>query len=678
MKLLSAALLFVIFISSVTFSSKEWEIFYPPYTRFMDVSDNITVGNKFYSRRGNVIYSSVDGINWDHYLSDSSTYMSDICSDGDRIFIIKTNGETFISNDAGNTLISTGFTPPIPSNENSYKTGVIFNDIKVVFASRRLFVSDFNDSNYQTIKLATNSIPVKTKNTLLIPKSVYSDTIYYTTDGHYWTTSTRPQVGKIFSTDSLFILIPDNNELMNEVYVSKSGEDWTNVTDSTQFNLLIGLAGLKKLSDGTWLGYTKAGKRVTSTNGNEWEFTYVDLNRLYLDDFIVNNNLVILEEFKKLHVSTDYGNTFTDYDPSIYSYIYSIYNTDDMGIIGLKYDGISTSIDSGKTWNNISGTNVSSGNDIAAGGGKYISIGNGGNWSESTDGITWTPHVDKYLSGNRGGASLSWSGSYFTWIGGRHYPLKLINDTIWKPCTTDALVPTNCHVWGNGTMVAIGYTDTILVGEDVENLEVLTLPTGFAGLSAIHHNGEFFTTVGDSGLIISSIDGRNWTKATDVPTTAHLEGVSWTGNCWFAIGYDGTVLRSPDAKIWTRDFFPENDNLRSIGMCGSRLFIGGSKLYYLDVDNTPVKSITKLSNKISSPPISLVGNKIKVNVPFSGNLKVRMLDLKGREIAILRDEQTNAGNILIPLKNKTHASSLYIIDIRGANFTLRKMITSLR
>lgn len=677
MKPLNNTLLFILLISFTTFSSMEWKVYYPPYTRFLDVSDNITVGNKFFSRSGNVIYTSVDGINWDHYFSDT-TFINDICSDGDRIFIIKSNGETLISDDAGNTLTSTGETPPIPVNENSYKTGIIFNDLKLAFASKRLFVSDFNDSNYQCIKLQTSSKPIKTKNTLLISKSVYSDTIYYTTDGHYWTTSTRPNVGDIFSTDSVFILIPENSNLENEIFVSTNGENWIDVKDSIQFAPLKGLEGLQQLSDGSWLGYTRNGNKVTSNNGKDWESTQTNLSNLYLNDFIVNNNLVILEVFRKLHVSTDFGNTFTDYDKSIYSYIYSIYNTGDMGIIGLKYDGVSTSIDSGKTWNNISGTNICAGNDIAAGGGKYLSIGNGGNWSHSTDGKTWIPHSDEYLAGNRGGASLSWSGSYFTWIGGNHYPLKLVSDTIWKPCTTDALVPTNCHVWGNGTMVAVGYTDTILVGEDVENLEVLALPIDAASLTAIHHNGEFFTAVGDSGTIISSIDGRNWTTATDVPSTSHLAGISWTGNCWYAIGYNGTVLKSNDAKTWTKDFFPEIDNLKSIGMCGSRLFIGGNKLYYLDVDNTPVKIDSKISNKSYSIPVSIVNNNIKINVPHSGKLKVRMLDLKGREIAILTDKYTDAGNLLIPIQIKSHASSLYIIDIIGTNFAVRKTITSLR
>jgi hypothetical protein len=56
--------------------------------------------------------------------------------------------------------------------------------------------------------------------------------------------------------------------------------------------------------------------------------------------------------------------------------------------------------------------------------------------------------------------------------------------------------------------------------------------------------------VGDSGLILSSADGVQWTERLS-GTNKPLKALAWNGFLLVAVGSGGTLLTSPDGVVWT-------------------------------------------------------------------------------------------------------------------------------
>jgi photosystem II stability/assembly factor-like uncharacterized protein len=69
-------------------------------------------------------------------------------------------------------------------------------------------------------------------------------------------------------------------------------------------------------------------------------------------------------------------------------------------------------------------------------------------------------------------------------------------------------------------------------------------------LRDVASNGSLFVAVGDSGSIITSSDGYNWTTRTS-GTTANLRSVIWANNIFLAASGDGTTVYSSDGILWT-------------------------------------------------------------------------------------------------------------------------------
>ncbi|CAK0765215.1 hypothetical protein CCP4SC76_4290001 [Gammaproteobacteria bacterium] len=63
-------------------------------------------------------------------------------------------------------------------------------------------------------------------------------------------------------------------------------------------------------------------------------------------------------------------------------------------------------------------------------------------------------------------------------------------------------------------------------------------------LAGVAWNGYQFVAVGNSGTLLTSPNGMNWTRR-DSGTPNGLTGVSWNGNQFLAVGEVGTILTNP-------------------------------------------------------------------------------------------------------------------------------------
>lgn len=108
--------------------------------------------------------------------------------------------------------------------------------------------------------------------------------------------------------------------------------------------------------------------------------------------------------------------------------------------------------------------------------------------------------------------------------------------------------------FGAGQYVAVGETGVIMTSVDSRNWTSVSIPVG-ATLRGIAYGANRFVAVGDSGTIVSSPDGWNW-QSEEVPSFVHLNSIAWGNGLFVAVGMAGGILTSSDGHDWI---------LRSIG-----------------------------------------------------------------------------------------------------------------
>ncbi|MFQ6007891.1 MAG: WD40/YVTN/BNR-like repeat-containing protein, partial [Candidatus Zixiibacteriota bacterium] len=63
-------------------------------------------------------------------------------------------------------------------------------------------------------------------------------------------------------------------------------------------------------------------------------------------------------------------------------------------------------------------------------------------------------------------------------------------------------------------------------------------------------SGTRYVAVGESGTILTSLDGFHWTSLPS-PTNNDLFGVTWSGEQFVAVGNIGTIATSQDGTKWS-------------------------------------------------------------------------------------------------------------------------------
>ena len=71
------------------------------------------------------------------------------------------------------------------------------------------------------------------------------------------------------------------------------------------------------------------------------------------------------------------------------------------------------------------------------------------------------------------------------------------------------------------------------------------------GLLGATHGDNTFIAVGNTGNIITSLDGTSW-KKKKVGTKKHLRGVTYGDGKFVMVGNSGTIYTSPETTNWTK------------------------------------------------------------------------------------------------------------------------------
>jgi hypothetical protein len=98
------------------------------------------------------------------------------------------------------------------------------------------------------------------------------------------------------------------------------------------------------------------------------------------------------------------------------------------------------------------------------------------------------------------------------------------------------------------------------------------------GLSDVIWDGEYFITVGDGGIIMTSADGTAWAER-ESGTDAGLNAVASDESLIVAVGLDATVLLSTDhGETWSIKHSGERVSLRAVAVTASQIVVGGMDL----------------------------------------------------------------------------------------------------
>ncbi len=134
-------------------------------------------------------------------------------------------------------------------------------------------------------------------------------------------------------------------------------------------------------------------------------------------------------------------------------------------------------------------------------------------------------------------------------------PLRL---TVFTPSLTSFVprreVPGGSFLWGvaagPGQLVAVGTGGTILSSADGRTWTRRSSGTA-EWLVGVTYGAARFVVVGDRGTILTSLDGIAWTPARASATTRRLNNVTYAANTFVAVGEGGAIVTSPDADTWT-------------------------------------------------------------------------------------------------------------------------------
>ena len=146
------------------------------------------------------------------------------------------------------------------------------------------------------------------------------------------------------------------------------------------------------------------------------------------------------------------------------------------------------------------------------------------------------------------------------------------DDPTWTLQASGTVDDINDLIWGNGQYTVVGDSGTILTS--VDGATWTDRSTGTSDLSGLVRGGGQFVAVGDSGTILTSPDSVTWTDQST--GTSNLNAVTWSGSEYTAVGASGTVLTSPDGVTWTAQTSGTTADLNAITWDGSQFVAVGA------------------------------------------------------------------------------------------------------
>lgn len=137
--------------------------------------------------------------------------------------------------------------------------------------------------------------------------------------------------------------------------------------------------------------------------------------------------------------------------------------------------------------------------------------------------------------------------------------------------------------YGNQVFVAAGKIESaaaaqVCYSSDGRSWTAANFPGGAPQVREVTFGNGKFVAVGDSGTVLSSTDGINWSLTT-VSGSPNLRNVAWDGSAWIALGmstrsFPDVIWTSADAVTWTQRNTLGADIFRVYGANGVMYLLG--------------------------------------------------------------------------------------------------------
>lgn len=214
---------------------------------------------------------------------------------------------------------------------------------------------------------------------------------------------------------------------------------------------------------------------------------------------------------------------------------------------------------------------------VAAIGGGFVAVGDGGAILSSPDGASWTPRRSPTDATLRALAVL---GDRAVAVGGDDHGVILAGGLSgeWAVVNPSSLPPLHDVTRAGEVLVAVGDTGAVL--SSLDGLSWAPQPTDLiADIHSIATNGYRWLAVIDDGSTASTVlsdDGLRW--LTSARTTEPSDRLTWSGRAFYAISGDGAWI-SPDGVHWTvtaslpgaRDVISDGEHTILVGTDGGIL-----------------------------------------------------------------------------------------------------------
>lgn len=168
-------------------------------------------------------------------------------------------------------------------------------------------------------------------------------------------------------------------------------------------------------------------------------------------------------------------------------------------------------------------------------------------------------------------------------------PLASKAQETWSSRTSGVTAGLWSIAYGSGQWIAVGESGTIL--SSVDGITWSSRVSGYTSrwLVSVGYGASTWVVVGESGLILTSSDGSSWTARTS-GTTSRINGVTYGGGRWIAVAESGELLTSTDSRTWTK-LSPSTDRLRGITYSyGQFVITGDNGLIRTTIDSTDYSS----------------------------------------------------------------------------------------
>lgn len=195
------------------------------------------------------------------------------------------------------------------------------------------------------------------------------------------------------------------------------------------------------------------------------------------------------------------------------------------------------------SWKNI--TEIDNRTAVCFGNGIFVSAGEKGRISSSTDGIAWNA-VSSGVTDNL--IRIVYANGLFVASGEDGVLLTSTNGQDWNIRNSTTTQDLYGVTYGNGTFVVVGDHIVLTSTNGTSWTAIGAIPDEMM-LDVAYGNGKF-TTVCFSGAVLTSPNATAWTPQTS-STTQFLYSVEYQNSMFTAVGNQGTIITSPDGETWT-------------------------------------------------------------------------------------------------------------------------------